>query len=152
MDIVTQTKRTQMMSGIRGTNTSPERRVRSMVHRLGYRFRLHVKALPGRPDLVLPRHRTVIMVHGCFWHRHKGCRFAYTPKSRVDFWQAKFNENVERDQRVQRKIRALGWRVIIVWECELKNPDRVRERLASLLKATDDNTRRPGPLRRGGHR
>lgn len=134
MDIVSREKRREMMSGIRGKDTSPERMVRSLVHRMGYRFRLHGKHLPGRPDLVLARHSTVIFVHGCFWHRHEGCRFAYVPKSRVEFWKAKFRANRERDQRVQRELRQLGWRVILVWECELRQPQGVRTRLKRLLR------------------
>ena len=112
------------MSRIRGRNTQPELAVRSALHRAGYRFRLHRKDLPGRPDIVLPKHRTVVFVHGCFWHRHPGCRFAYTPKSRVAFWQKKFDDNVARDRRNVRALRALGWRVITVWECQTGSPGR----------------------------
>ena len=112
------------MSRIRSRDTVPELRVRSVLHRAGYRFRLHRKDLPGRPDIVLPKHRTVVFVHGCFWHRHPGCRFAYQPKSRVAFWQKKFDDNVARDRRNVHVLRALGWRVITVWECQTGSPGR----------------------------
>lgn len=110
-----------MMSGIKGANTKPERLVRSFLHRHGLRFRLHGKGLPGKPDLVLPKYRSVVFVHGCFWHRHPGCRFAYTPKSNVDFWLKKFKENVRRDERKENELRESDWRVFIVWECETRN-------------------------------
>lgn len=121
------------MSRIRGKDTRPELRVRSALHRLGYRFRLNRRDLPGKPDIVLPRHQTVIFVHGCFWHRHPGCRFAYTPKSRVEFWQTKFQRNVERHREVEEELQTLGWRVLVVWECETEVDDRLLERLAELL-------------------
>ena len=123
-DRLTPEHRSWNMSRIRGKDTLPERQVRSALHRAGYRFRLHRKDLPGRPDIVLPKHRTVVFVHGCFWHRHKGCHFAYTPKSRVAFWNEKFRANVERDRRNVRALRALGWRVITVWECQAESPTR----------------------------
>ena len=101
-DILSKERRSWNMSRIRGSDTKPELLVRSLLHRMGYRFRLHRKDLPGRPDIVLPKYRTVIFVHGCFWHRHKGCKYAYTPKSRTDFWQNKFQGTVERDKRNRR--------------------------------------------------
>jgi len=112
------------MSRIRGRDTAPERLVRSTLHRAGYRFRLHRKDLPGRPDIVLPKYRTVVFVHGCFWHRHSRCRFAYTPKSRVAFWNAKFAANVERDRHNVRELKRLGWRVVTVWECQAASAPR----------------------------
>ena len=118
-DIVTPERRSRMMSGIRGRDTRPELAVRRYLHSQGLRYRLHVRDLPGRPDIVLPRHRTVVFVHGCFWHRHNGCRFAYTPKSRADFWLPKLEGNVVRDARDQRRLRDLGWRIAVVWECEV---------------------------------
>ena len=121
------------MSRIRGKDTAPELMVRSLLHRLGYRFRVHRKDLPGTPDVVLPRYKTVVFVHGCYWHRHKNCREAYTPKSRVSFWEQKFRENVERDARHCRELRRLGWKVITVWECETKNPSALTTRLKRLL-------------------
>ena len=123
------------MSRIRGRDTGPELAVRSLLHKLGYRFRLHVATLPGRPDIVLARYRTVIMVHGCFWHRHSGCKFAYVPKTRRDFWEEKFKSNVARDRRVELQLRELGWRVIILWECELKPSELLSRQLTFALKA-----------------
>lgn len=107
------------MSGIRGTNTRPEIAVRRYLHVRGFRYRLHAKNLPGKPDIVLPKYRTVILVHGCYWHRHEGCRYATTPSTRRDFWLKKFQENVERDRRIRRKLKSLGWRVLVIWECEI---------------------------------
>lgn len=124
------------MSRIRGRDTVPERIVRSLLHGLGFRFRLHVSTLPGRPDIVLPRHRTVIDVHGCYWHRHPGCRFAYTPKSNAAFWTAKFSENIARDKRVRCELVSLGWRVITVWECEVADLTRLERRLTRLLEVS----------------
>lgn len=117
------------MSRIRGKDTRPEMRVRSRLHRMGFRFRLHHKDLPGKPDIVLPAYRTVIFVHGCFWHRHPGCRFAYLPKSRVDFWQTKFRRNVERHEEVTTDLEELGWRVVVIWECETASEEQLEQRL-----------------------
>ena len=128
-DRLTREHRSWNMSRIRAKDTQPEKLVRSTLHRAGYRFRLHRRDLPGRPDIVLPKYRTVVFVHGCFWHRHPGCRFAYTPKSRVAFWNEKFRRNVERDCRNVRALRALGWRVITVWECQAQQPSIWRRRL-----------------------
>jgi DNA mismatch endonuclease (patch repair protein) len=119
-DIVTPQQRSWNMSRIKGKDTKPEIVLRSLLHRRGYRFRLHDRSLPGRPDIVLPRYRTVIFVNGCFWHRHPGCPMAYSPASRVDFWSSKFSATVARDERNEQKLRALGWHVITVWECELQ--------------------------------
>lgn len=136
-DIFSPSDRSALMSRIRGKDTAPERAVRSLVHGLGYRFRLHGRDLPGRPDLVLPRLATVIFVHGCFWHRHQGCRFATTPATRVRFWKEKFDRNVERDRQTAAALRRLGWSVITVWECQLRHPDRVLSRLARVLAARE---------------
>lgn len=108
------------MATIRGRNTAPEVVLRSALHRRGLRFRLHRAGLPGRPDVVLPRHRAVVFVHGCFWHRHPGCRLAYNPRSREEFWQAKFAGTVERDARQRAALLGDGWRVATVWECALR--------------------------------
>lgn len=107
------------MSRIRGKDTKPEILLRSLLHRRGFRFRLHVPGLPGKPDIVLPRYRTVIFVHGCFWHRHEWCSNATMPKTRTEFWTKKFLKTVERDARKQAELEALGWQVLTVWECEL---------------------------------
>ncbi len=111
--------RSRIMSAIRGHDTTPERLVRSALHRHGLRFRLHVRDLPGRPDIVLPRHRTVILVHGCFWHRHLGCAKSTLPARNRAWWVAKLRRNRARDRRNLRDLRAAGWRVVVVWECEL---------------------------------
>jgi DNA mismatch endonuclease (patch repair protein) len=129
MDQLTKQHRSWNMSRIRGKDTKPEMRVRSLLHRMGFRFRLHRKDLPGKPDIVLPAYETVIFVHGCFWHRHPGCRFAYTPKSRVDFWQTKFRRNVERHQEVEAELEELGWRVVVIWECETASEEQLQQRL-----------------------
>jgi len=121
MDLLTKEKRSWNMSRIKGKDTKPEKIVRSILHKAGFRFRLNRKDLPGKPDIVLPKYKSVILVHGCFWHRHPRCKYAYTPKSRVTFWQKKFSENIERDKFVKRELRKMGWRTIVVWECELKN-------------------------------
>ena len=107
------------MSRIRGTDTKPEILVRSMLHRAGYRFRKNVKTLPGKPDIVLPKYKTVIFVHGCFWHRHKNCKDATTPKTNKAFWNKKFERNVANDKKHARELKKLGWRVITVWECQV---------------------------------
>lgn len=117
--------RSRMMSGIRGKNTKPELAVRSFLHRAGLRFRLHAK-LPGKPDLVLPKYRTVVFVHGCFWHRHEDCRYATTPTSNPEFWREKFAANVRRDARVRQQLEELGWRVLVIWSCQLDEPSLKR--------------------------
>lgn len=104
-----------------------------MLHGMGYRFRLHRADLPGKPDIVLPRFETAILVHGCFWHRHTGCRFAYTPKSRTGFWLSKFASNVARDRDVKKALAKLGWKIVIVWECELDSSERLLSRLKAAL-------------------
>ncbi|WP_282568772.1 very short patch repair endonuclease [Bosea sp. AS-1] len=120
-----QQTRSRMMSGIRGKNTNPELVVRRALHAHGFRFRLHSMKVHGRPDLVLPRHRAVVFVHGCFWHRHAGCRYATSPSTRSEFWQAKFEANVARDRDIRGKLLEDGWRVATVWECALRKPDQV---------------------------
>ncbi len=120
VDSLTAERRSWNMSRIRGRNTGPELRLRSLLHRAGFRFRLHAKHLPGRPDVVLPKYRTAIFVHGCFWHRHSGCRNATMPSTRREFWQKKFEGNVGRDVHNQAMLEAGGWTVVIIWECELK--------------------------------
>jgi DNA mismatch endonuclease (patch repair protein) len=135
MDIVSPARRSEMMSRVRGKGTKPELIVRSMAHRLGYRFRLHVKGLPGSPDLVFPRSKLALFVHGCFWHRHDGCAYAYNPKSNVEFWKGKFKSNIARDKRVRGELEKMGWHVAIVWECETANSDRLRKELKELLRS-----------------
>lgn len=121
------------MARIRGRDTKPELIVRQLAHGLGYRFRLHRRDLPGTPDLVFPGRRKVIFVHGCFWHRHSGCRFAYEPKSNVEFWYAKFAANTARDARVRGELEQMGWGVLTIWECEVANPEALAEILRGYL-------------------
>jgi len=121
VDVVDRATRSRMMSGIKGRDTTPERTVRSYLHRAGLRFRLQGRSLPGRPDIVLPKWNTVVFVHGCFWHRHPNCSKAATPSSNKSFWQKKFAENVARDERNFAALRKAGWRVLTVWECSI-NP------------------------------
>jgi DNA mismatch endonuclease (patch repair protein) len=113
------------MSGIRGKNTKPELALRRALHARGFRFRLHSGKVHGRPDLVLPKHRAVVFVHGCFWHRHEGCRYATVPATRPEFWRAKFDANVARDNAIRTRLLEDGWRVATVWECALRKPERL---------------------------
>lgn len=136
MDTLSKEHRSWNMSRIRSKHTKPELFVRSTLHSMGYRFRLHPGNIFGSPDIVLPRHKLVIFVHGCFWHRHKGCRFAYNPKSRIQFWQTKFRNNVERDKKVRRALKREGWKVLIVWECKVHRGSfsaRLRNDISRLL-------------------
>ena len=119
-DIVSPRKRSEMMAGIKGRNTKPEMVVRKFLHRNGFRYRLHKAGIPGKPDLVFPKYHAVIFVHGCYWHRHEGCRLAYTPKSRIEFWTRKFSENVARDARQRIALLEAGWRIAVVWECAIR--------------------------------
>lgn len=124
------------MAQIRGSDTKPEKKLRSMLHRSGFRFRLHDKKLPGRPDIVLPRYQTAIFVHGCFWHRHPGCKNATTPTTRRQFWLDKFAKNVDRDIENVSALEAVGWRAIVVWECEIeRHPERTLRRLRAEMDA-----------------
>ena len=132
MDDVTDERR-QLMGRVRGKNSAPELAARSVAHELGYRFRLHRKDLPGSPDLVFPRLRKVIFVHGCFWHRHPGCSRTTTPKTRQKFWVDKFEANVARDRRNLQDLEALGWRCGVVWECETKDHESLRAILRAFL-------------------
>jgi len=129
-DVVDPATRSRMMAGIRGKDTAPELALRRALHGAGFRFTLHAKDLPGRPDLLLPKWRAAVQVHGCFWHRHRGCRYATSPTTRPEFWATKFAGNVERDARNHAALRALGWRVATVWECALS-----RDRLAGSVMA-----------------
>ena len=119
-DIVDTLTRSRMMAGIRGKDTKPELALRRALHARGFRYRLHSKDVVGRPDLLLPKYRAAIFVHGCFWHRHKECRFATTPATRPEFWNSKFDANVQRDELTKKSLAEQGWRVAIVWECALK--------------------------------
>lgn len=115
-------ERSALMGRIRGKNTTPEMAVRRVAHSLGLRFRIHRRDLPGTPDLVLPKHRLIVFVHGCFWHRHEGCHRSTTPKTRTDFWEEKFRKNVERDRIDTAALVSAGWRVLTIWECQTRDP------------------------------
>ena len=135
MDLLTREKRSWNMSRIRGKNTAPELIVRSFLHRNGMRFRIHAANLIGKPDIILPKYRTVIFVHGCFWHRHKGCKYAYKPKSRKAFWKRKFIDNVNRFRQVKTQLVKTGWKTLIIWECETDNI----KKLSKILNALKQN-------------
>ena len=134
-DTLTPTERSARMALVRAKDTSPEMRIRKLVHGMGFRYRLHQTRLPGQPDLVFPSRRKVVFVHGCFWHRHQssGCKLARLPKSRLDFWLPKLEANRLRDLKNQRALRALGWRIMVVWECELANMERIENKLRRFL-------------------
>ena len=134
MDVHSKEQRRFNMSRIKSRNTKPELIVRSLLHRLGYRFRLHVKSLPGSPDIVLPKYKTLIYVHGCFWHRHEGCRYTTTPSTNSERWANKFNENILRDKNNQDTAKKLGWTIVVIWECEVRNLDQLTIRLNRILK------------------
>ena len=141
VDFLSKEQRSQNMAKIKGRDTEPELAVRRTAHKLGLRYRLHRKDLPGSPDLVFTKHRVVIFVHGCFWHRHGGCRFAYTPKSRVKFWKQKFEQNVARDLRNENALLCLGWNVAVIWECETHNRSLLENRLRDCISLADSQDR-----------
>jgi DNA mismatch endonuclease, patch repair protein len=132
-DVFSSEKRSQIMSRVRGTNTRPEVIVRSIIHRMGFRYRLHRRDLPGIPDIVLSKLGKVVLVHGCFWHGHPRCRKSARPQSNSDFWIKKLDRNIARDKANQRALRRLGWRVLVVWECQLKSVGVVQKRLKAFL-------------------
>lgn len=137
VDRLSSERRSWLMSRVRSRNTAPELRVRKAAHDLGLRFRLHRKELPGKPDLVFPRWRVALFVHGCFWHRHEGCKKATNPKSREDYWQPKLRANVERDRRAVAELEKLGWRVLTIWQCETNDRARLSARLREFFKNAD---------------
>ena len=132
-DVFSKEKRSWIMSRVKGRDTKPELLVRSFVHRMGFRFRVHRGDLPGNPDIVLPRHGKVIFVHGCFWHGHKRCPRSKRPTTNKRFWNKKLDGNIERDKRFQRKLRRMGWKVLVVWQCETKRPERLLGKLERFL-------------------
>lgn len=134
VDILKQDERRSLMSRIRGKDSKPELLVRRWLHARGIRYRLHDASLPGRPDLVLRRYNAVILVHGCFWHRHPGCLLAYEPKTNVSFWTEKFRRNIERDSRVCRELQEAGWRILVIWECGLRERKALAGRLDAVLE------------------
>jgi DNA mismatch endonuclease (patch repair protein) len=135
MDHLTEKHRSWNMSRIKSKNTKPELHVRSLLHRMGYRFRIHKKGLPGKPDIILPKYRSIIFVHSCFFHRHSDCKRATIPKSNTDYWISKFIKNVERDRKVQNELLELGWKVLVVWECETKDDKLLSYKLRSFLNS-----------------
>lgn len=145
-DRLSKARRSWNMSRIRSKDTKPELAVRSIVHSLGYRYGLHSRHLPGKPDMVLTRLASVIFVHGCFWHRHPGCKFSYSPKTRRRFWKQKFTTNVERDRLRIAVLKSLGWHVTVVWECEVRQLSRLRSRLQRILGGR--NSRAVGSTKR----
>lgn len=130
---MTPTQRSHCMSQIRSRDTGPELAVRSIIYRMGFRFRVHQRSLPGRPDIVLPRHHKVVLVHGCFWHAHTCRPGRIQPAVNSNYWSQKRKRNQARDRRVLRKLRKLGWQVLVIWECELKNPARAKRRISRFL-------------------
>lgn len=144
-DVVDAQTRSRMMSGIRGRNTRPELALRRALHRLGLRYRIHVRSLSGNPDLVFPRFNAALFVHGCFWHQHRGCRYATTPATRRDFWQQKFRQNEERDQKVKRDLHENGWRIGTIWECALKQggEQQVAAQVAAWLESAEPSLEIP---------
>lgn len=133
MDRLTPQRRSQLMAKVRGKNTAPEKIVRSLAHRLGYRFRLYRRDLPGRPDLVFPKYRVAIFVNGCFWHQHEGCPRSRRPTSNRDFWNSKLDRNVARDRIAQERLRDIGWRPVVVWECETRDAVLLERKLTAAL-------------------
>lgn len=132
-DIFTSEKRSWIMGRVKSRNTKPELLVRSMIHRMGFRFRLHRKDLPGNPDIVLPKHRKVVFIHGCFWHGHEGCPRSKRPTTNIEFWNKKLDQNIERDKRFQRLLKESGWDVLVVWQCETNKPDELLRKLERFL-------------------
>jgi len=126
-------KRSWIMSRVKGRDTKPEMVVRSVVHRMGFRFRVHRRDLPGNPDVVLPRYHKVIFVHGCFWHGHRGCPRSKRPTTNEEFWSKKLDGNIKRDHRYRRQLRKMGWRVLVVWECETRKPEKLLKKLEGFL-------------------
>lgn len=132
-DSISPERRSYNMSRVRGKDTKPEKLVRSILHRLGFRFRKNVSELPSKPDIVLPKYKTIIFVHGCFWHQHEGCKKSHLPKSNIEFWQDKLAKNVARDKLSVEKLISEGWSVFVIWECETKNIEELERKLLSLL-------------------
>lgn len=135
MDTFSPEKRSEIMRRVHSTDTTPEKKVRSLLHGLGFRFRLHRSDLPGKPDIVLPKYRTVVFIHGCFWHRHPGCPRASTPATRREYWLPKFERTMQRDRVNQVKLIGLGWRVVVVWECEMRDLGHLGEILTHAITA-----------------
>ena len=134
-DVFSKERRSEIMRNITPRDSSTELYVRSLVHRLGFRFRLHVRELPGKPDIVLPRLQKIILVNGCFWHSHRGCKKSSIPKSNIDFWKTKLLRNAARDRENRQMLTKLGWEVLTVWQCQLRKPEQLREKIQSFLRS-----------------
>ena len=147
MSSLTPSPKSEEMSRVRTRDTAPELAVRAVLHHAGFRFRLHVPDLPGTPDIVLPRHKLVIFVHGCFWHGHEGCTRAKLPSTRPEFWRAKIARNVARDGQVEHSVRALGWRTLTLWSCEIRTGREVAARLGEFLDMDGRPIREISPAR-----
>jgi DNA mismatch endonuclease, patch repair protein len=147
-DTFSRAKRSEIMSRIRGKDTTPEILVRQLLHALGYRFRLHRNDLPGKPDIVLPRHRKIILVHGCFWHGHPRCPRAALPKTNPEFWHTKIGKNKVRDHRVRDKLRRMGWAVLVLWQCQLGDIRKLTDRIIGFLLADESAALGRAPRRR----
>ena len=132
-DVFDDDKRSWIMGRVKGKDTKPELLVRSLVHRMGFRFRLHRTDLPGKPDIVLPRHRKIIFINGCFWHGHKNCPRSKRPETNLDFWNAKIEGNIKRDTRIRRQLSKSGWKVCTVWECETRKSDILQKKVKRFL-------------------
>ena len=139
MDVFTREKRSQIMSRVSGSNTKPEIAVRSLLHNMGYRFRLHRKDLPGKPDVTLPKHKKVIFVHGCFWHGHAGCPRSKRPTTNQEFWREKLDKNSERDKAAINALKQLGWEITTVWTCEVNDTNKLKIKLLSFLESSEEN-------------
>lgn len=132
-DSLSKTKRSALMSRVKGKDTMPEKITRSIIHKLGFRFRLHKRDLPGKPDIVLPRHNAIIFVHGCFWHQHPNCTRAKRPSTRREFWDAKLDRNIQRDIQNVKKLEELGWKVMVIWECETGDQSQLASTISHFL-------------------
>ena len=133
MDIYSREKRSDIMARVKATDSTPELTVRRLLHNLGYRYRLHRNNLPGKPDIVLPKHKSVIFVHGCFWHHHKGCKKSKLPKTNANFWRKKILDNVARDKRTILELKKTGWKVLVLWECHVRS-SKLQERISHFLE------------------
>ncbi len=145
MDILTPAARSSLMSRIRSKNSRGELLLRSVLHRNGFRFRLHRRDMPGTPDVVLPKYRAVVFLHGCFWHQHPGCRRAYVPTTNTEFWGPKLKANVDRFERQREALTAAGWRVFVVWECQIQAPEEVERWLVEALRVGNDESLKHAP-------
>jgi DNA mismatch endonuclease, patch repair protein len=133
-DHLSPSQRSRVMARIHGRNTQPELAIRSIVHRMGYRYRLHVRALPGCPDLVFPKYKAAMFVHGCFWHQHRNCPRARKPRSNIAFWSRKLSKNALRDRRHLKALQELGWKTLVIWQCEIKNFEKVAKTVRRFLR------------------